>query len=151
MLNLANMIDTNPPVFLPMQLAGSGKGSVFGHNCCLHHGPWLQLSISSPVIAGMHGRRAGIGTVHKMINDNPHDRRGPLKLPARQQAMVLLVRLLLLSTLIPIHGTLQKTLVSLNGTRASLQFSPATPSMHQQFGVLESGSGLPKYSPFCKT
>lgn len=90
MLNCVNMIDTNPPVSLPMQSANSGKGSVFGHNWCLHHGLWLQLRISSPVIAGMHGWRAGIGTVHKMINDNPHDRRGPLKLPARQQAMVLL-------------------------------------------------------------
>lgn len=57
-------------------------------NWCLHCGPWL--SISSPVIAGMHGWRAGIRTVNEVINDNPHDRRGPLKLPARQKAMVLL-------------------------------------------------------------
>lgn len=89
-LSHVNVIDTNPPVSLSMQSANSGKGSVFGHNSCLHHGPWLQLSVSLPVIAGMHGWRAGIGTVHKVINDNPHDRRGPLKLPARQQAMVLL-------------------------------------------------------------
>lgn len=88
--HIPHMTDTNPPVSLPMQSASSGKGSVFGHNWCLHHGPWLQLSISSPVIAGMHGWRAGIRTVHKVINDNPHDRRGPLKLPARQQAMLLL-------------------------------------------------------------
>ena len=32
MLNHASMTDPNPPVSLPMQSAGSGKGSVFGHN-----------------------------------------------------------------------------------------------------------------------
>lgn len=147
MLNYVNMTDTNSPVSLPMLSTNSGKGSVFGHNWCLDHGPWLQLSISSPVIAGMHGWRAGIGTVHKMINYNPHDRRGPLKLPARQQAMVLLAFSLYSSQfMVPS----QKTLASINGTRASLQFSPVTPGMHQQFGVLEPGSGLPKYSPCCK-
>lgn len=42
------------------------------------------FSHSSPVIAGMHGRGAGIGTVHKVINNNPHDRWGPLKVPVMQ-------------------------------------------------------------------
>lgn len=142
-----NIIDTNSPVSLPILSANSGKGSVFGHNGCLYHGLWLQLSISSPVIAGMHGWRAGIGTVHKVINYNPHDRRGPLKLPARQQAMVLLAFPLYSSQFVVPS---QKTLVSINGTRASLQFSPVTPGIHQQFGVLAPGSGLPKYSPCCK-
>ena len=39
---------------------------------------------SSPVIAGVHGRGAGIGTVHKVINNNAHDRWGPLKVPVMQ-------------------------------------------------------------------
>lgn len=117
MFNYANMTNTHSPVSLPVLSTNSGKGSVFGHNGCLYHGPWLRLSISSPVIAGMHGWRAGIGTVHKVINYNPHDRRGPLKLPARQQAMVLLASSLYSSQfLVPS----QKTFVSINGTRASL-------------------------------
>lgn len=91
--------------------------------------PMTSLSISSPVIAGVHGRRAGIGTVHKVINDNPHDRRGPLKLPARQQAMALLEKLLFLFTASQFMVPSRRALVSRNGTRASLQFSPVTPSI----------------------
>lgn len=81
------MIDPNPPVALPVQSVE--KALSLGITM---PSPWpmTSLSVSSPVIAGMHGRRAGIGAVHKVINDNPHDRRGPLKLPARQQAMALL-------------------------------------------------------------
>lgn len=45
---------------------------------------WGSISQSLPVIAGVHGRGAGIGTVNKVINDNPHDRWGPLKLPVMQ-------------------------------------------------------------------
>ena len=42
------------------------------------------LPHSSPVIAGVHGRGAGIGSVHEVINDNAHDGWGPLKLPVMQ-------------------------------------------------------------------
>lgn len=42
------------------------------------------LSHASPVIAGVRGRGAGIGAVHKVIDDDPHDGGGPLKLPVTQ-------------------------------------------------------------------
>lgn len=135
MLNQINRIDPNPPVSLPMQ---SVEKALYLDITMPSPWPMTSLSISSPVIAGVHGRRAGIGTVHKVINDNPHDRRGPLKLPARQQAMALLEKLLFLFTASQFMVPSQRALVSRNGTRASLQFSPATPS-NLEFWSLTQG------------